>query len=79
MDKKLATIHALGAGPNLTPREFLYRVAEMEGIVNIACVVTLDRGVTDVFCTQMTIADAAWLDYVFRRDFMSGMEPKEGA
>jgi hypothetical protein len=49
---------------------------EAEQIQNLACVVLWKNGKSEVYHVQMTLAEAAWLDYIFRRDFMSQMEPR---
>lgn len=51
-------------------------VARAADIEQIACVVHWKDGDTTVHYVQMTLGEAAWLDYVFKRDFMAQMEAK---
>lgn len=68
---KLAKIHQL-RGP-LAPPAFLSELLEHSTeIENIAVVVQWKNNDhrTNVYWTEMSNGDAAWLDYVFRTDFM---------
>lgn len=49
-------------------------VAHADEIEQIACVIKWKSGDTTVNYMQMNLGDAAWLHYVFLRDFMAQME-----
>lgn len=63
-------IHQLH-GPT-RPKTFAGMLVEKaDQIVDIACVIHWKDGSTNVSSTSMSLGDAAWLDYVFRKDFMA--------
>ncbi len=64
-------------GPS-TPKVFAGHLVEhADDIEQIACVIQWKNGHTTVNSTSMQMVDAAWLDYVFRADFMAQMEEAE--
>jgi hypothetical protein len=66
-------------GQATTPKTFAgVLVARADEIEHIACVIKWKSGDTTVNYVQMTLGDAAWLSYVFLRDFMANMETDGG-
>lgn len=62
-------------GQPTAPKTFAGILVEHgDEIQHIACVIQWKSGETTVNNTQVTLGEAAWLDYVFRRDFMQMLE-----
>lgn len=65
------------SGQATTPKTFAGILVEhADEIEQIACVIHWKSGDTSVNWVQMTLGEAAWLNYVFARDFMTEMERK---
>ena len=61
-------------GQNTSPKAFAGMLVEnADRIEHMACVIHWKDGVTNTANTVMTLGDAAWLDYIFREDFMKSV------